>query len=998
MKEQVNVNILMVDDHPENLVALEAILGDMGVNLIRANSGKEALKQVLKNDFALILLDVQMPGMDGFETASLIRERERSRHTPIIFLTAIHQSKKHVFEGYSVGAVDYILKPFDAEILKSKVQVFVELFVKTQESKIQARLVEEANRELEKANNELKTLYDKVKELSESKSQFFASVSHELRTPLSLIKVPVEKWIESDQIGDELRRDLRVANHNAGLLLRRVNDLLDISKLEAGKMPVSFSELDLVPWFRMTASHFDVVAKQRKIDFAATSPDTLIAQVDPEKMQRVFINLLSNAFKFTPNGGKVRCSLAQQNGNFMLSVEDSGPGIPEESRSIIFEPFRQLKAGPETSGTGLGLSIVKDFVELHQGTINVSDSELGGASFEVSVPIQFSSEVAAEDQQYEESQKYLRELIDGFDQPEVKPVTETSADGSLPVVLLVEDHPQMTAYITEILSTDYKVLTASTAEQGIEKARELFPDLIVTDLMLPEKTGEELISEVRRDEKLKSVPILVLTAKAENDLRVRLLKNGAQDYLMKPFSSEELKARVRNQISVKRTRDLLQNELSTTSENLEKLALEMSSRKRELQVALDQLELAHKERTDLYSREQRARQEAEQANRIKDEFLATLSHELRTPLTAMLGWSRMLRSGRLDEESFTRAIETIERNAKVQCQLIEDLLDISRIISGKMRIDTRPIDFVSVVQAAIDSVRPAAEAKNIEIDQEIINGFGLIMGDPDRLQQVVWNILTNAIKFTPKQGRITIKLDNSGSSAVLSITDTGIGINPDFLPFVFERFRQSDNSGTRKQKGLGLGLGIVRHLIELHGGTVQAESEGEGHGSTFIVTLPIPSYANLQPSDSSDDYSEIDSTSSHALLGLNILLVEDQDDARDLLTLILEQHGASVSPAANALEAIEAFRRSKHDVIISDINMPEESGYDLLRKIREYEKTQGRNTPAVALTAFARPEDRDRALSSGFQLHVAKPVEPSELIEVITSLISRNGRIATESR
>jgi PAS domain S-box-containing protein len=389
--------------------------------------------------------------------------------------------------------------------------------------------------------------------------------------------------------------------------------------------------------------------------------------------------------------------------------------------------------------------------------------------------------------------------------------------------------------------------------------------------------------------------------------------------------------------------------------------------------------------------------EAQRANRMKDEFLATVSHELRTPLNSMLGWARMLRTGRLDSAHSLRALETIERNAKAQAQIIEDLLDISRIISGKLRLDMRAVDVVAVIEAAVDSVRLAAEAKGIRIQRALDTGAGPILGDPDRLQQVIWNLLSNAIKFTHKGGRIQVRLERINSHVEITVSDTGVGIEPEFLPRVFERFQQGDSSSTRKHGGLGLGLAIVSQLVELHGGTVEVESQGRNQGSTFRVALPLPVIhrddgAIEQVHPAAGRAAPFDTN--QVLEGLRVLVVEDEPDAREMLLFILGQCGADVFAVGSASEAIKALEEGEPvDVLVSDIEMPGEDGYSLLRKVRMLEADRGGKIPAAALTAYARAEDRMRALSAGFQIHVPKPVEPAELVAVVASLAGRTGKM-----
>ena len=398
-------------------------------------------------------------------------------------------------------------------------------------------------------------------------------------------------------------------------------------------------------------------------------------------------------------------------------------------------------------------------------------------------------------------------------------------------------------------------------------------------------------------------------------------------------------------------------------------------------------------RTRLLASEKLARSDAERANRLKDEFLATISHELRNPLNAIMGWAHMLRLGKLDEANTERAVETIYRNAKSQTQLVSDLLDVSRIISGKLRLDMRTVDLVYIVNAAIDSIRPAADAKGIRLQTILDPAVGPISGDADRLQQIVWNLLTNAVKFTPKGGEIKVKVLRIDSQVEIVVRDSGVGINKEFLPFVFDRFRQADASTTRIHGGLGLGLSIVRQLVDLHGGGVSVESEGEGQGATFTITLPcvgvISDQKEAEPVNPihSDEFVSFEGLPS--LQGLKVLVVDDEADTLELINEVLKECGSEVVLSRSAAEALQALEQHKPDILISDLGMPDEDGYSLISKIRLLPPEQGGQIPAAALTAYARAEDRMRVLRSGFQFHLPKPVDSAELVTVVASLAGR---------
>jgi PAS domain S-box-containing protein len=406
-----------------------------------------------------------------------------------------------------------------------------------------------------------------------------------------------------------------------------------------------------------------------------------------------------------------------------------------------------------------------------------------------------------------------------------------------------------------------------------------------------------------------------------------------------------------------------------------------------------ELQAQVEDRSRLLSNEKLARNEAERANRLKDEFLATISHELRNPLNAILGWAHMMRVGNLTPANVERAIETIYRNAKSQTQLVADLLDVSRIISGKLRLEMRTVDLLFIVNAAIDSIRPSADAKNIRLQTVLDPAAGPVLGDADRLQQIVWNLLTNAVKFTPKGGRIQVKLQRLDSHVEIVVSDSGVGISKDFLPYVFDRFRQADATTTRIHGGLGLGLSIVHQLVDLHGGNVSVHSEGEGKGATFTISLPFGAATDerveaetVQPVQNDEVISFKGLPSLH---GLKVLVVDDEADTRELIREVLKECGSEVVTSPSAAEALIALEQHKPDVLISDLGMPDEDGYSLIAKIRQLPAERGGEIPAAALTAYARAEDRMRVLRSGFQFHLPKPVDSAELVTVVASLAGR---------
>jgi PAS domain S-box-containing protein len=425
-----------------------------------------------------------------------------------------------------------------------------------------------------------------------------------------------------------------------------------------------------------------------------------------------------------------------------------------------------------------------------------------------------------------------------------------------------------------------------------------------------------------------------------------------------------------------------------------KIAHDITARRRterELQARELQLTKLAAERESFLESERAARTEAERLGHMKDEFLATLSHELRTPLNAIQGWATLLRERRARPEDFDRGLETIERNVRIQAQIVNDLLDMSRIISGKVHLEVQPLYLHEVVTNAIDAVRQSAAAKEIRIHPLLDSRIGLVRGDPNRLQQVLWNLLTNAIKFTPKGGRVQIVLERVNSHAEISVEDNGIGIRGDFLPYVFDRFRQADPSTTRRFGGLGLGLSIVKNLVELHGGTVRVKSPGESQGSTFIISLPI-SHVRTDEGDrgtsSTQAADPMDAIELPRLDNVRVLVVDDEPDGRALIARILDGLGAQSVCASSAKEALGSLSRERFDVLLSDIGMPDMDGLELIRQVRTLDRARsGRPLPAIAITAYARPEDRQRSLLAGFHMHLSKPIEARELVASIAGLL-----------
>lgn len=678
-----------------------------------------------------------------------------------------------------------------------------------------------------------------LKKLDMIKTKFFANVSHELRTPAALILGPVQKLRQNKSLNSREQRDLEVVERNARLLLSRINDLLEVARIEAGKTEINYTKVDVAKLARRVASLFEVVSQEKNIDWNINVPDSFVAEVDPEKFQRILMNLISNAFKFTPPNGRILLHLNSAEKNptsLILSVQDSGHGIPVELRKTIFERFYQVEDSltRKHSGTGLGLSIVKEFVELHQGEIQVSDSPSGGAGFKVILPVKAP-----------ENSLLLRPLKDWTPPGEcissdlfdikaqvLRPVAQNP---DLPVVLVVEDNADMNAYITSLLVERFRVANAFDGKEGIEKAIELQPDLILSDIMMPGYSGVDLLKALRAKPRLDSIPILFLTAKADDELKISLLQGGAQDYILKPFIAEELVARVENWTSLRRAKKILLEEANlhlleqqsrTGTESMESLALEVVDKKQQLQKALVDV--------------QTARDEAENAVQLREEFLSIASHELKTPITAMKLHTEIFKRKAstlpVSEEGakiISKLIDTSEFQLKRLGRLIEEMLDFSVINSGNLVLEKSEVDLVALLKSTVEQIKEGSQS-TVTVS---LQGESSLVGcwDAFKIEQVILNLLTNAVKYG--EGKpVEIQVSRSVAHACFQVADCGIGISSENQKKIFNRFERAVS--VRHFGGLGLGLYIAKQIVESHGGEITVKSD-PGQGSTFTVMLPL---------------------------------------------------------------------------------------------------------------------------------------------------------------
>jgi len=566
-------------------------------------------------------------------------------------------------------------------------------------------------------------------------------------------------------------------------------------------------------------------------------------------------------------------------------------------------------------------------------------------------------------------------------------------------ILMVDDHPENLLALEAVLGDlNLNLVKANSGSEALKWLLQEDCALILMDVAMPGLDGFETAELIRLRVRSRHIPIIFITAFNKNDLSVfKGYSVGAVDYIFKPVVPEVLRSKVavfvdlyQKRQEIEKAREELRRAHDQLEVRVEQRTAELAAANQALEAEIAERERIERERMDLLRREHAARVEAETVNRMKDEFLATLSHELRTPLNAILGWAHILGLGNSEPETMTRAVTVIRNNALAQSQLIGDILEVSRIISGKLRLRIALVRLDALMQAAMEAIQPAAEAKEIDIECPQCTEMEIpFVGDQDRLQQVLWNLLSNAIKFTPKGGKVRVNFEQIDSDIRITVRDNGIGISPEFLPHVFDRFTQADSSATRAHGGLGLGMAIVRHLVELHGGTVRAESAGKDQGTTFIVQLPIRSSPPAAGGETTAPAHTVIFEPAEpipSLDGVRVLVVDDLEEAQEVLTLMLTQQGAEVLAVSSSREALSMLPVFLPDVIVSDIGMPDEDGYVFLRKVRALDQGKGGRTPAIALTAYARVEDRKKAFQAGYQKHIAKPVHAVELVSAVAEL------------
>jgi PAS domain S-box-containing protein len=912
-------------------------------------------------------------------------------------------------------------------------------------------------------------------EIDRAKTTFFSNVSHEFRTPLTLMLGPVEESIADSRVPREIRERLELAQRNSIRLLKLVNSLLDFSRFEADRVQASYEATNLAVLTSDLASTFRSAIERAGLQFQVQC-DELEAPVyvDREMWEKIVLNLLSNAFKFTLDGG-ISVRLRRENAAAVLEVADSGVGIAASELPRLFERFHRI-AGTRArthEGSGIGLALVQELVKMHAATIEVTSVPGEGTTFRVSLPFGTAHLPAdrvkaaqADTPQVRAAQAFVQEALRWLPEAALEgatalPVSSDSGDtppdrrfaatfGSR--LLVADDNADMRAYLHGLLTPAYAVELVANGEQALAAARRRRPDLILADVMMPQLDGFGLVASIRKDEALRSIPTVLLSARAGEEARIEGLDAGADDYLTKPFSARELVTRIGALLELDHMRRRAEAALRRRTAQFETLLneapmgvyvvdadfriIEVNPAARPVfgdmpdLIGRDFAEVVHviwpKEHaeeivrlfrhtletgesystpesierrldrgvTEFYewqisrialpdgrdgvvcyfrdiSAHVEARRALELADRQKDEFLAMLAHELRNPLAPLRNASELLGVIAQQEPRAQFSAGVIRRQVSQLSRLVDDLLDVSRITQGRIDLQRKPLELGAIIAQAIETVEPLLQEKHHQVS--IVSGFERIHinGDNTRLVQCVGNVLTNSAKYTNDGGKIQVRSAIDGTDALVEITDNGVGISPELLPRIFDLFVQSDRTLDRAQGGLGIGLAVVKRLIEMHGGRVAAYSDGVGKGSSFEIRLPLVEQAEIRVAE-----PEVIQTTPR-----RVLIVDDNADAADMLALLLQLDGYQVQAVYSSRDALARAQSFRPDVMLLDIGLPEINGYEVAQQLRAI--PQLRNLRLVAVTGYGRSEDRARARAAGFDDHLVKPVEAIELKRVL---------------
>jgi signal transduction histidine kinase len=765
-------------------------------------------------------------------------------------------------------------------------------------------------------------------ELDRAKTTFFSNVSHEFRTPLTLMLGPMADILaETDPFPASQRERLEIAYRNGLRLQKLVNTLLDFSRIEAGRIQASYEPTDLTSLTAELASNFRSACDRAGIDLIVDCPPLSESiYVDSDMWEKIVLNLISNAFKFTLSG-RIEVRLREADELVELSIQDTGVGIPAEELPKLFERFHrvELSRGRTQEGSGIGLALVRELVKLHGGSVRVESVVDQGTVFTVTLPKgkahlpqdrintrrTLTSTASGAAAFVSEALRWLPAGTDAG--PEINASLKTKRH----LVVLADDNADMRDYVSRLLADRYEVVAVADGQAALDAVEKKLPDLVLSDVMMPVMDGFEFLRRIRANEQTRDMPVILLSARAGEEARIEALEAAADDYLVKPFSARELLATVDTHIKTIEIRRHL----------------------------IDQL------------REQ---------DRRKDEFIATLAHELRNPLAPIRNALQLIRLSNNDRTRLDHATTIMQRQIDQMVRLVDDLLDVARISRNKLELRKEIVDLAAVVRSAVDTSRPVIEASQNELFIELPSQTVLLDADPVRLAQIVSNLLNNAARYSRPGGRISLTAATEDGELMLKVSDTGIGIEPEKLSRIFDMFVQLDSPGPHPQAGLGVGLTLVRRLIEMHGGTVEAHSDGTGKGSEFIVRLQT-SPAKTEPA------IETDSASRVADVRRRILVVDDNIDSAESMAMMLELSGHDVAMAHDGAEAIERAKEFQPDVAFLDLGMPKLNGYEAARSIRE--QPWGRQILLVALTGWGQEDDKRRTREAGFDAHIVKPID-----------------------
>jgi PAS domain S-box-containing protein len=935
-------------------------------------------------------------------------------------------------------------------------------------------------------------------ELDRAKTTFFSNVSHEFRTPLTLMIGPLQDLLATDDnaLPRETVATLAVAHRNSLRLLKLVNTLLDFSRIEAGRIDASYELTDLASFTTELASVFRSAIEKAGLRLIVDCPPLPVeAYVDRDMWEKIVLNLLSNAFKFTLEG-HIRIVLRPRGHDIELRISDTGVGISAQELPRMFQRFYRIRHTQARTheGTGIGLALVHELARLHGGSASVASIEGRGSTFTVSIPSGRShlpSERIAAARQLTPTpigaQSYVEEALrwlptDGKTQRDVTAIAEIPELGAgQPAtprarVLIADDNADMRDYVARILRQTYDVEAVADGSIALQRIQIAPPDLILTDVMMPELNGFALLGAIRANERTRSIPVILLSARAGEEARIEGLDAGADEYLVKPFSARELLARVASQLQLARLRRDSEQQLRYRSDQHQTLLNQaplgvylvdadfciqevnpvalpvfgdipggvvgrdfgeiirmlwdrsyadelveifrttlatgipyVEAERAEFRIdrgvteyyewRLDRITLSDGRfglvcyfrdiSTQVKARLKLAESERRliEADRRKDEFLALLAHELRNPLAPVRTGLELIRLAGDTPEAVKRVRSVMERQVTQMVRLIDDLLDVSRITSGKIVLQRRPTAIAELVQSAVDGQRDAIRAANIELTVRVPSRPLVANVDPTRFGQVLSNVLQNAAKFTPPGGQIALSADvetlpDGREKLHVTVTDTGVGISEDMLPRIFELFTQAESPTDRSQGGLGIGLALARRLLDLHGGEISASSPGLGLGSTFVIALPLSSVAAITPSERPPDSKRIAD---------RVVIIDDNEDAATTLSMLVRELGGSTRTANDALSGLQAVRDFKPHIVFLDVGMPGMNGYEACRRMRRL--SSGTPILIVAVTGWGQDQDKKRALDAGFDFHLTKPVDPAALTEL---LVSRTQTIPAE--